>query len=136
MTAVAILGILVIFMIGRSEHASEAAKVAEATLEIGELQSEIDSYAMSTGSWPADLSEIGRGGAVDPWGRPYEYLRFGTKIPSSARKDGFLVPLNTTYDLYSKGRDGLTTAPLTDHTSKDDVLRANDGAYIGLGSLY
>jgi len=46
------------------------------------------------------------------------------------------VPLNSTYDLYSKGKDGASASPLTAKASADDVIRANDGGYIGLASGY
>jgi len=53
-----------------------------------------------------------------------------------ARKDRFLVPLNSDYDLYSKGQDGESVAPLTAAKSRDDIIRANDGGFIGLASEY
>ena len=53
-----------------------------------------------------------------------------------ARKDRFLVPINSTYDLYSVGKDGKTVAALTAKASKDDIVRANDGAFIGLAVKY
>jgi len=53
-----------------------------------------------------------------------------------ARKDKFLVPLNSTYDLYSKGKDGQSKLPLTAKASKDDIIRASDGAFIGLASEF
>jgi general secretion pathway protein G len=34
------------------------------------------------------------------------------------------------------GKDGKTAAPLTAKASRDDVIRANDGRFIGLGSEY
>lgn len=52
------------------------------------------------------------------------------------RKDRFLHPLNTDYDLYSKGADGKTNAPLTAKASHDDIVRASDGAYIGLAANF
>ncbi len=50
------------------------------------------------------------------------------------RKDRFLVPLNTGFDLYSMGPDGRSVAPLTAAASRDDVVWANDGAFIGPAS--
>jgi general secretion pathway protein G len=44
--------------------------------------------------------------------------------------------LNTDYDLYSMGKDGKTKGPLTAKDSHDDVIRANDGRFIGLASEY
>lgn len=52
------------------------------------------------------------------------------------RKDKNLVPINTQYDLYSLGADGQSKPPLTAPVSKDDVILANDGNYIGLASAY
>ena len=46
------------------------------------------------------------------------------------------MPINSTYDLYSMGADGRTALALTASYSLDDVVRANDGSYIGLASSY
>jgi general secretion pathway protein G len=87
---------------------------------------------------PDSLSAVGQGGKLDPWGRPYEYLRLeGVKgVAGKARKNKSLVPLNSDFDLYSKGKDGESVGPLTSPVSRDDVLRANDGGFIGLASEY
>jgi general secretion pathway protein G len=52
------------------------------------------------------------------------------------RKDRFLVPLNTDFDLYSVGRDGESVPPLSAAKSRDDVVRAANGAFIGLASKF
>jgi general secretion pathway protein G len=52
------------------------------------------------------------------------------------RKDHQLHPINCDYDLYSMGKDGKTTAPLTAKISQDDIIRANNGGYVGLVSNY
>ncbi len=52
------------------------------------------------------------------------------------RKDRFLVPINSDYDLYSKGKDGESKAPLSPKVSHDDIIRANDGAFVGLASEF
>jgi general secretion pathway protein G len=69
----------------------------------------------------------------DPWGNPYEYLKIMGNGPGrgQCRKDKFLNPLNDDYDLYSKGRDGASQAPLTAQASHDDVVRASNGSFIG-----
>ena len=48
------------------------------------------------------------------------------------RMDRFLHPINSDYDLYSMGKDGETVLPLTARKSHDDVIRANDGSFVGL----
>ena len=48
------------------------------------------------------------------------------------RKDRFLHPINSDYDLYSMGKDGESVEPLTARKSHDDIIRANDGSFVGL----
>ena len=47
------------------------------------------------------------------------------------RKDHSLVPVNSDYDLYSMGPDGDSQAPFTAQASRDDIVRASNGGYIG-----
>ena len=47
-----------------------------------------------------------------------------------------MVPINTDYDLYSMGKDGQSAPALTAQKSRDDIIRANDGAYIGPAAGY
>jgi general secretion pathway protein G len=58
----------------------------------------------------------------------------GGSIMGEVRKDRFLVPINSDYDLYSMGPDGESRAPLQAEPSRDDVIRGGDGAFIGLAS--
>jgi general secretion pathway protein G len=86
---------------------------------------------------PVDLAEIGRESMLDPWQAPYQYLDFtGTHGNGGKRKDHNLVPINTYFDLYSMGEDGASTSPLTAPQSQDDIIRANDGGFVGLASDY
>ena len=54
------------------------------------------------------------------------------KKTRGARKDRFLTPVNSDYDLYSVGIDGDSQAAFTAKVSRDDVVRANDGGFVGL----
>jgi len=73
----------------------------------------------------------------DPWGKPYQYLSLGDKgAKGKARKDHSLVPINSDFDLYSMGPDGQSSPPLTAKSSRDDIIRANDGRYVGPASGY
>jgi len=47
-----------------------------------------------------------------------------------------MVPINSDFDLYSMGKDGRSVAPLTAKDSRDDIVRANDGGYVGLASEF
>lgn len=97
----------------------------------------IDAYYTDTGNLPADLAAVGFGGATDPWDHAYVYRPLSTpQSKGKARKDHSLVPLNSDYDLYSKGPDGESAAPLTAKSSRDDILRANNGRFVGPAYLY
>jgi general secretion pathway protein G len=56
--------------------------------------------------------------------------------PGQMRKDKNMVPINTDFDLYSMGKDGESVLPLTAKKSQDDIVRASNGAFVGLGSDY
>jgi len=120
-------------------NAREKARNLRAMVDIRTLEKDIALYQVDSGKLAGTLADIGRENLRDPWGNPYEYLNFasaGKSWKGQARKDRFLVPLNSTYDLYSKGQDGKSQAPLTAKASRDDIVRANDGGYVGLASDY
>jgi general secretion pathway protein G len=96
-------------------------------------------YQLETGALPDSLDQLGSKVPLDPWGNPYQYLRIagaGNKGKGHRRKDRFLVPINSDFDLYSMGKDGKSSPPLTAEPSQDDIIRANDGSYVGLASEY
>lgn len=134
LTALVIIGILLSMTMNKSQAAMRAAKNAQAAVEIMDMQAVIDDYELDNDMLPASLAAIGEGGKTDPWGRAYFYAI--VTDPSVARKDKFLAPINTTYDLYSVGVDGLTARGINRPESHDDVLRAGDGSYIGLAAGY
>lgn len=132
----AIIGILASMAIPKYSDLVERAKVAKA---IGDLKA-ITTDLLSVDSLPASLAVINRATMLDPWGHPYVYLKFpatkGKMPPGGARKDRFLVPINSAFDLYSLGKDGQSAAPLTAARSQDDVIVANDGGFVGLARNY
>lgn len=118
----------------------QRAKVRKAMGDIGSLSLEIESFRLrNRDRVPDNLAELGVPIPDDPWGRPYIFLNIidgGPAVIGAARKDGALNPLNTDYDLFSRGKDGEYAGPLNAGKSRDDVVRANDGAFIGLGEDY
>jgi len=114
------------------------ARTAAAIADIGKIHLAVDSYRTNNNDVPPpDLASIGMAGMLDPWGRPYAYLSFnGLKGKGAMRKDKNLVPINTEYDLYSVGPDGASVPPLTAKPSRDDIVMANDGGFIGPASDY
>ena len=103
-------------------------KLIEQALERYEVQSE-------QGGLPASLAELGIG-INDPWGHPYQYLNMDGASRGQMRKDRSLVPINSDYDLYSMGPDGRSVGPLTASMSRDDIVRAGNGSYIGVAADY
>lgn len=137
MLGIAILGVLVSIAIPAYQDYRERVRVGQAVTDITEIAFKLSAYHRDAGSYPATLAAIGAGGKLDPWGRPYEYLDLTQKgSKGKARKDKNLVPLNSDFDVYSKGRDGKSVPPISPQVSQDDVLRANDGHFVNLASKY
>jgi general secretion pathway protein G len=129
--------ILIAVGIPTYQSAVQKAKVAAATQDIMTIATAIGRYNTLYNGPPPDLATIGLDSQLDPWGHPYVYLSFeGLKGKGQMRKDRNLVPINTQYDLYSAGADGQSRPPLTASVSRDDVILANDGGYVGLASDY
>jgi general secretion pathway protein G len=137
LAVLAILATLAALAVPMYFEALDKAKVAKAIADIRTLSSEIGTYQLFNGSPPLSLADVGRANFEAPYGNPYEYLNFATvKGLGQVRKDQFLVPLNSDYDLYSKCKDGQSQPPLTAMVSRDDIVRANDGGFVGLASEY
>jgi general secretion pathway protein G len=161
MIVLAIIGLLSVIAGSRYLGYIEKVRVASAAASIRAIEVALDDFVRFEHPLPTTLSEIGLDNMVDPWGHSFAYLPFTTNSNGSgnsggnsggsggsgsgpdggsyigqARKDHFLVPLNSDYDLYSVGKDGESRAPLSAPQSADDVIRANDGAYIGLAANY
>jgi general secretion pathway protein G len=137
MVAIGILAVTAAIGLPSYMAYKQRAYVAAATTDIMTIATAINRYNTVNNSPPPDLATIGFDTLLDPWGRPYVYLSFtGLNGNGQMRKDKNLVPLNTQYDLYSVGADGQSRPPLTVPVSKDDVILANDGNYIGLASKY
>ena len=93
-------------------------------------------FMQEKGDFPLTLADAGVNGLNDPWGNPFQYWPITGDKKQKVRKDRNTHPINTDFDLYSKGKDGDTNFALTANVSQDDIIRANNGAYIGLASNY
>jgi general secretion pathway protein G len=135
LTTVAIILTLAAIAIPNMMAALDYARQAQAIGDIRTIGGEIQSYEMVNGTYPNTLADVGYGAKPDPWGNPYQYLNFANANGNGPmRKDRFLVPINTFFDLYSMGPDGASVSPLTAKASHDDVIYANDGSFIGKAS--
>ena len=98
-------------------------------------------YLKISGNLPTGLAESARSGlpqvsappASEPGAQGSDAGGGGGGAPAiaDARKDRFLAPINSDYDLYSVGPDGLTRPPLQNKDSRDDIIRAANGSYFG-----
>ena len=134
-----IVGILAALAIINMGSAIEKALITRAIADIRTIERQVSIIEIDGAPPPDDLDSIGLGAMRDPWGNPYQYLSFATVksgLPGKARKDKKLKPLNSTYDLSSMGPDGDSKSPLSAKASQDDVIRAADGAFVGLGSEF
>jgi general secretion pathway protein G len=140
MIVVAIIGILAAISAPALLNYRTKAKNALAIAEIKILEQEIKLHFVENQRFPEGLDEIKMGNIDDPWGNPYRYLKLAQddeiektkgKDKGHPRKDHFLVPVNSDFDLYSMGPDGKSQAPFTAQASLDDIVRANDGKFIG-----
>ena len=114
----------------------DRAEAGDAAADLEMASSDIERFFSLNGELPDTLAEAGFS-KLDPWGNSYEYLNFANVNGNGQlRKDRNLVPINTDYDLYSKGPDGASVAPLTAAASRDDIIRASNGAYIGPAADY
>lgn len=106
--------------------------VTRAIADIGTIAFNVTMFERVNGRWPDDLQEMGPGPTVDPWGSQYVYRHSeAADWNGRRRRDRWLNPLNTDFDVYSSGPDGESRAPLPPPVSHDDIIRANGGSYIG-----
>jgi len=131
----AIIGLLAAFAVPAFQGYVERTRVARTVSDIGSISLQLYRWQLNTRTFPATLAEAGLGG-TDPWGNPYAYTRVEGTPENQLRKDHNLHPINTDFDLYSMGADGDSRRPLTAQVSQDDVVRANNGTYIGLAKNY
>ena len=134
MVVVAILTLVGTLALPAYQNYVNEARIATAIQDIRQISLILDDLYLD-GSPPASLADVGVN-LTDPWGNPYRYLWLrGNPDPGingERRRDKSMNPVNTGYDLYSLGADGLTAAQFVAQNAKDDVVRANDGDFVGL----
>lgn len=135
--AVAILASLAAIASNAYQGYIERTRISRAIAEISGIALAIDAYRVDTRTYPPSLNGLRIASLNDPWGRPYRYLPIDVVPPPNTgniRRDKNLNPLNTDFDLYSMGPDGQTQMQLTAAKARDDIVRANNGAFIGVAA--
>ena len=142
LVVVAVLATLTGLGIAGYSSYRDTSRINTSKQDIVEIAAVIDRYKLATGNWPQSLNDINQQHRKDPWGNDYVYAPIPSLIGiitvggTNIRQDANQRPINTFYDLYSKGKDGATQSNISAMVSKDDVLRARDGEFIGLASDY
>lgn len=131
MIAIAIVGIIAMVAVPAYQDYGKRVEADQAIKDLVVIQLQIDDYTLNNGEVPVSLADIGLGGMEDPWGNPYEYLGYAHNPPGARRKDKNLNPLNSDYDLYSKGEDGDSNKQIITKKSQDDIIRGRDGSFLG-----
>jgi general secretion pathway protein G len=133
-----LIGILAAIVTPRYHDVVVRGRIAQATGDVNSLAIDLNNYRLQEGKLPLTLAEIGRDHLLDPWGFPYEYLpiRGYPENLNLVRKNRFLKPINSDFDLCSIGADGATSKVLTQPVSLDDVIRGADGGFVGLAEYF
>ena len=137
MIAVAIIGALAAIALPAYSNYIERARNAQAVTEIAGIATSLKHYWEDNRQYPATLSVLFNPLPLDPWKNPYQYLAIDidpAPNTGAVRKDKSLHPLNSDFDLYSNGKDGQSQKQLTAAKARDDIVRANNGSFIGLAS--
>lgn len=163
LVALSILGIIGAIAVPQLYLAKKQSQERTAAGEISRISAAIEAFRRANGGLlPTTLAELGIGATIDPWGQPFVYtpiLPTTSSAPAGAkpgrrpagagppgshtpggvghlRKNRSLVPINTDFDLFSTGPDGRWAGPLTAEFSQDDIVRANNGEFIGTARSY
>lgn len=139
LVVLALLAVLASIAVTSYERYRYQALVAQAQSDIRVLDNVIAQFVADTMRFPDSLADLPMPAKFDPWKHPYQYLKLSPpdkNLIGQARKDKNLVPINSDYDLYSMGKDGKSVSPLTAAASRDDIVRASNGRFVGLASDY
>jgi len=140
LVAIAIIATLGAIAVPTYNNYIDKARNTTSMADIREMELGIVRFQAERGRLPDPLAEAGLSIQLDPWGRLYQYLRIQgldiKDVKKYARKDRMTHPINTDFDLYSMGKDGDSQQPLTAQASWDDIVRANNGRFVGLASDY
>jgi general secretion pathway protein G len=139
MATIAVVGLLLAIALPSYSAIMERQKVGQAARDLQDIVMIIERYRSQHFALPESLDDLGVGLPKDPWGNDYQFLNFSSTTPGTQgriRKDHNLHPLNTGFDLYSLGKDGDSRPALTASASRDDVIYARDGGFVGLAEDY
>jgi general secretion pathway protein G len=143
--AVLIVGILSAIAVPSYQKYLQKNKETTAISDINTIAGKLKEIMMENpDALPPDLATINVGNVlplIDPWGNPYRYFPIYGHLADNpymagARRDHNLNPISSDFDLYSMGPDGMSQKPLQAAQSRDDIVRADEGAFVGKASVF
>jgi general secretion pathway protein G len=141
LVVLAIIGILAVLAFSAFTGYKENARIARASQELRMLERDIIAYATEAGKFPDDDEAPGMEKLKtlkDPWGNEYVYVNLNPTVPPVPDPRSFIgAPINTDFDLYSKGPNKVSTDPsIETGDGADDIIRAGDGSFAGAAEHY
>ncbi len=134
--ATAVIGILAAIAIPAYTGYMDNVRNGNAAADMRGCEVKILGFTAENNTLPASLNDVGCA-SQDPWGNPYQYFDLSNLPPGVLpRALQNLQPINSDYDLYSMGKDGETQRQIVAAKGRDDIIRANDGLYMGLAENY
>ncbi len=134
---VGIIGILAAVGTVQAVSFLERARYRRAQLDLESFHQEVLRYYIRQGQYPGSWQDLDYSSApVDPWDNEYVYNNHDLVGSGEIRKDGPTIPINSHYDIFSPGPDGQWSSDLHASSSRDDVIVANDGQFIGKATDY
>ncbi|CAH2031092.1 prepilin-type N-terminal cleavage/methylation domain-containing protein [Trichlorobacter ammonificans] len=129
LVVLAVLAVLALMAVQVLNSYVVSVKVGRTSADIRTIEKTLAAYYIEKNQYPASLKDVGMGEQSDPWMNLYEYRLLAGGV--EALEDSLGIALNTDYDLYSKGPDGVSAIAAGDASALDDIVRANDGQYAG-----
>jgi len=140
MFTVAIIAVLTAIVVPMYTAYIDKSKNTQAIADVSAIQLLIERHYTVTFQYPETLDDLADNlpnAGIDPWGNEYSYLNIvdgGPGIKGKVRKDHKLNPINSKYDLYSMGKNGVSKTQISQKDSVDDIILARDGGFVGLAA--
>jgi len=138
MIVIAIIGIMAAIAIPNYQSFIQKGKEAEAMGMVRSIEGDIEAFFAKNNYFPLPNELYGGDMPLDPWDQPMVYIPldgYPAHLPF-AKVDQSMTPLNSDYDIFSIGHDGFTNKVVTNENVQDDLLRANNGSFVGRGKEY
>jgi general secretion pathway protein G len=132
--AVSLVGVLLALGVPAWQKHRNTVLSRHTAQDITMMATAIEGYAQVHREYPDSLADVQFDRRRDPWGNAYVYYNIDKRGRGGARKDRRLNPINSDFDLYSRGADKRTHSQVSHKDSADDVLRGNSGRFVGLGA--